>query len=679
MKATTTASVLASILAGATAQDYNAAPPDLSTLPELSLFDTWRPHTHVLPPHGQIGDPCAHYNDPETGLFHVGFLHNGTGIAMVLTDDLVHYYDVRPNGNYSIVAGGANDPLAVFDGSVIPSGVDGKPTLLYTSVSSLPIHWTLPYVRGSESQSLAVTYDGGENFTKLDIPPVIPEPPAGLEVTAFRDPFVFQNSALDESLGSAQGTWYTIVSGGVKDVGPGMFLYQNTSPDFEQWEYLGEWYNEPANSTWGNGDWSKMFGYNFETSNVVGLTREGYSYNGEPFMTIAVESSYVPIQESVSSLHAMIWAAGAIANTDGDNVTFTPDMVGVFDWGLAAYAAAGKVLPASSQASSASGAPDRFISYVWLTGDVFGGVVGFPAAQQGWQNTLLTARELYISAIPNVVNNELAQETGSWRVADNGGSTGRCVELETLGIDIARETYDAMTSAPGFSEPDRTTTSAGVIPFGRSPESRFFVLEAEIDFNARASTLQAGFQILASEFESTTIYYQFSNESIMIDRSETSAAADTTSGIDASPESGRLRLFDINDSCGNEGGNGGHGGHPGLDGIDGLGALGGEFGHKGEHGSSDNKPNTAWGSNAQTSESGGVGQDHIETLSLTVVVDNSVLEVYANNRFVVSTWVRPWYANSTEIRFFQNGEGEASFSNIRVADGLYDAYPERPQ
>jgi hypothetical protein len=129
------------------------------------------------------------------------------------------------------------------------------------------------------------------------------------------------------------------------------------------------------------------------------------------------------------------------------------------------------------------------LSYVWLTGDVFGGVVGFPAAQQGWQNTLLTARELYIRAIPNVVNNELAQETGSWlgsweadnpseniasqpdiadetvrgpagsrrlsiraipnvvnnelaqetgswRVADNGRSTGRCVELETLGIDI---------------------------------------------------------------------------------------------------------------------------------------------------------------------------------------------------------------------------------------------------
>ncbi|EYE93569.1 glycoside hydrolase family 32 protein [Aspergillus ruber CBS 135680] len=626
MKGSTAVELLAVSWAGVgAALDYNAPPGNLSTLPNSTLFETWRPKIHVLPPTGQVGDPCAHYSDPETGLFHVGYLHNGSGIATVQTDDLVHYYDVNKNGNFSLTPGGANDPVSVFDGSVIPSGVDGKPTMIYTSVSSLPIHWTLPYTRGSESQSLAVTSDG-KNFTKFDIPPVIPGPPAGLDVTAFRDPFVFQNKELDRTLNSAKGTWYVTISGGVHDVGPSIFLYRSKSSNFEQWEYLGEWFNAPSNSTWGNGDWAGVYGFNWETVNVFGLDKQGYNYNGDSFMTFGVEGSYMPIQKAVSSLHAQLWAAGSVSTVDG-NVTFNPNMVGFLDWGLSAYAAAGKVLPSTSKASSRSGAPDRFISYVWLTGDVFEAVKDFPKAQQGWQSTLLLPRELSVHTIPNVVNNDLVHETASWRVASNS-SAGSCVELETLGVNIARETYNAITAAPSFSEPSRKLSKAGIVPFNRSPDSKFFVLNAQISFpqSARGSGLKSGFQILSSELESTTIYYQFSNESIVIDRYNTSAASQTTSGINSDPESGRLRLFDINNSC---------------------------------NGSGKDK------------------NEHMETLDLTIVVDNSVLEVYANSRFALSTWARSWYANSTEIRFFHDGEGETSFSNIQVSDGLYDAYPER--
>ena len=112
--------------------DYNQAPPNLSTLANSSLFDTWRPRAHVLPVFGQIGDPCMHYTDPETGLFHVGWLQRGG--AGATTDDLVTYTDLNANADPFIVAGGINDHLAVFDGSVIPSGINGLPTLLYTSV-----------------------------------------------------------------------------------------------------------------------------------------------------------------------------------------------------------------------------------------------------------------------------------------------------------------------------------------------------------------------------------------------------------------------------------------------------------------------------------------------------------------------------------------------------------------
>ena len=101
-----------------------------------------------------------HYTDPETGLFHVGYLHLGASGAT--TDNLVTYRDVNPDSEPFIRAGGINDPVAVFDGSVIERGVNGTPTLLYTSVSFLPIQWTIRYTQGSETQSLAFARDGGQ-------------------------------------------------------------------------------------------------------------------------------------------------------------------------------------------------------------------------------------------------------------------------------------------------------------------------------------------------------------------------------------------------------------------------------------------------------------------------------------------------------------------------------------
>lgn len=561
-----------------------------------------------------------HYTDPETGLFHVGWLH--LGAAGATTDDLVTYHDLNADGAPFIVSGGKNDPIAVFDGSVIPSGIDGKPTLLYTSVSYLPIQWTIPYTRGSETQSLAVSTDGGRNFTKLDHGPVIPSPPFAVNVTGFRDPFVFQNSRLDSQLKSAPGTWYAVISGGVHQDGPSQFLYRQHDPDFQYWEELGQWWHEPANTTWGNGDWAGRWGYNFEVANIFSLDAHGYNAGGEVFTTLGAEWSLDPIVPQVSGFREMLWAAGTVCSDKKGNVKFVPTMAGKLDWGTSAYAAAGKELPATSLASKKSGAPDRFISYVWLTGDFYGTLLNFPTAQQNWTGALLLPRELSVGTISNVVDNKLSRETGSWRVSRNDSRRG-VVELATLKQEIAREALAALTSGDSFTEPGRTLTAAGSVPFQRLPESKFHVISASLSFprSSRGNgDLRAGFQILSSEHESTTIYYQFSNESIVIDRSNSSAAAATTSDIDVRNEAGRLRLFDV---------------------------------------------------------VGGHGEQRIETLELTIVVDNSIVEVHANGRFAISTWARSWYADSREIRFFHEGSGEVTFGNVTVHEGLYEAWPDR--
>lgn len=75
------------------------------------------------------------------------------------------------------------------------------------------------------------------------------------------------------------------------------------------------------------------------------------------------------------------WAAGTLqkqqytgrdCHAKQDPLSFEVNMAGILDSGLAAYAAAGKVVPGNASVSQGSGAPDRFITYLWLTGDFYG-------------------------------------------------------------------------------------------------------------------------------------------------------------------------------------------------------------------------------------------------------------------------------------------------------------------
>ncbi|EEB99049.1 hypothetical protein MPER_01334 [Moniliophthora perniciosa FA553] len=120
----------------------------------------------------------------------------------------------------------------------------------------------------------------------------------------------------------------------------------------------------------------------------------------------------------------------------------------------------------------------------------------------------------------------------------------------------------------------------------------------------------------------SSVITEFSNESLIVDRSNSSAVALTTQGIDSRNEAGRLRLCDIKDA---------HGGVK------------------------------------------------VESLNLHIIVDNSIVEIYANNRFTLSTLVLPWYNASKGISFFSEGEGVVSFYNVTVYEGLVDAWPARSQ
>lgn len=365
-----------------TAQDYTIAPPDLNDFEGTQLYYTWRPKAHVVPLYGRIQDPCAHYTDPDSGTYHVNYLWNVNpqGITSCTTNDMVTYDGCE---HHVISPGGKNDPLAVFDGSVIPSGIKSKPTLIYSGVKSLPINWSMKYVYQTETQSLAVSSDGGQTFTKLDLEPVITQPNSTTEPTAFRDPYAFQSYQLDSLLGSNETYWYVAVAGGVKgsnqtdegweaDAGPGQFLYrQGSTDDFENWDFLGIWFKKSANTSTSDNKWAINWGFNMEVNNLQNLDEYGINnVDGEMFTTFGSEwatewDGVVREEASMKGTYYrdMNWASGNITlNSGSSEPEFTPTMASKLEWGLAGYAAHGQVLSASSQASVASGIDfDRWI------------------------------------------------------------------------------------------------------------------------------------------------------------------------------------------------------------------------------------------------------------------------------------------------------------------------------
>ena len=70
-----------------------------------------------------------------------------------------------------------------------------------------------------------------------------------------------------------------------------------------------------------------------------------------------------------------------------------------------------------------------------------------------------------------------------------------------------------------------------------------------------------------------------------------------------------------------------------------------------------------------------------EMLKLTIFVDNSVVEVYANDQTVITTRCYPWLSASKGVGFLSQGGGansSVSVSGVELWDGLINAWPERP-
>jgi beta-fructofuranosidase len=355
-----------------------------------------------------LQDPCAPHYDVSTGLYHVSYQSNldlndsdwgSIAWRSASSRDLVswtptHSLPLMPDTDY--------DHKGVFTGCRIPNK-DSSLIYAYTSVSDLPIHHTLPHVRGSESLSLAKSIDGGRTWQKFAGNPILPSEPSGLDVTGWRDPYVSEWPSMATALGlDSKNTLFGIISGGIRDVTPTTFLYSIDANDPTRWQYIGPLVNFGVNLR--PSRWSGDLGKNWEVTNFLtlqdaanpGLTRDFLVMGTEGCLSSSMSSQISEEAQGPSRpLRGQLWMSGTLQRHYLGTSTLSVDVQMEYDFGGhldhgCLYAANSFFDPKTS----------KHIVWGWITEE---DLCDELRHEQGWSGLLSLPREIKIQTIENVV------------------------------------------------------------------------------------------------------------------------------------------------------------------------------------------------------------------------------------------------------------------------------------
>jgi beta-fructofuranosidase len=233
----TAAAVMASAALGR--GGLRAQTPAQGELPteETLAHDPRRPQFHLLPARNWMNDP----NGPIywNGSYHMFFQYNPHAAVWgdmswnhAISPDMLHWTHLpvalTPTPDSS-------DSFGVFSGSAIAVGKRVYAVYTGTKHSGSDLATIRDGANNiQESQCLAWSDDPKLIHWTKDPEPVVPRPPAGLDITGFRDPSAWK-----------KGDWYYMTVGsGVARVGGCVLLYR--SKDLKTWEYL----HELTSGTW---------------------------------------------------------------------------------------------------------------------------------------------------------------------------------------------------------------------------------------------------------------------------------------------------------------------------------------------------------------------------------------------------------------------------------------------
>jgi beta-fructofuranosidase len=283
--------------------------PATAALCHKLASDPLRPQYHLLPAKNWMNDP----NGPIffRGRYHMFHQYNPDGPtwgnmhwAHATSPDMIHWrhepiaLSPTPNGP---------DRDGVFSGSAVLD--HGRPTLTYTGVAP-PAHDAEATLRDGvhtwrETQCLAVAEDDDLRRWKKLPEPVIAAPPAGLEITGFRDPCLWREG----------GKWMLIVGSGIRGKGGAILLY--TSSNLRDWMYLHPLVEGTASKT-----------------NSTNPVDSGDMWECPDFFPLG--NKHLLLISTKGKVH---WKVGTYVHQ-----RFTPEKEGIVDWG--AYYAAKTMLDA---------------------------------------------------------------------------------------------------------------------------------------------------------------------------------------------------------------------------------------------------------------------------------------------------------------------------------------------
>ncbi|KJY00062.1 glycoside hydrolase family 32 protein [Zymoseptoria brevis] len=484
-------------------------------------FSRWRPSYHLLAKDGWMNDPCAPGYDPATGLYHISFQWNPNGPdwgdiswGSATSPDLISW---TLNDTPSLSPDMPYDNKGVFTGCFI-NGRDGSLTYAYTSVSDLPIHHTLPHVIGSESLSLAKSFDHGKTWEKIAANPILPSEPTDIEVTGWRDPFVAPWPRMSQLLGlDSDNTLFGIISGGLRNVTPTTFIYAIDANDLTKWDYIGPLTRFGLN--YRPSRWSGDLGKNWEVSNFMTLKDEEDPSVERDFIVMGTEGCLseapAPSEAAVGPsrpARGQLWMSGSLQKSSDDQIPGPVDMT--YDYG--GHLDHGCMYAANSFFDPRSG---KQIVWGWLTEEHLCDELRHA---QGWSGILSMPRELRLQTMRHVIASStsvLSSITSIELEADAHGSH----TVRTLAIQPYQSLIEKLRQGSGVrkSSLKRTRLANGdqSVQFSSAQvQSTSWELDCMFQVSRGSSTVGVSIAHTEDFSRSTTLTFDQSSETFIIDR-----------------------------------------------------------------------------------------------------------------------------------------------------------------